>query len=78
MTWKCHSRIPQTNSRHREEEVENKNSNITSRIQQKSSNQLCLPPRDDCNTRMETKFCTTKQGPNIKLQQTMGATINKE
>ena len=40
------------------------------------SNHLSLPQRDDCKTRNDTKYCTTKQEPNKQIQkkQTIAAT----
>ena len=34
--------------------------------------------QDDCKTRKDSKYRITKQRPNIKPLQTMGATINTE
>ena len=42
------------------------------------SNQLSLPQRDDCKTRNDTMYCTTKQGQITKHPQTIVATMNNE
>ena len=47
---KYHNRTLQTNSWHHEEEPQHINSNKTSRLQLKQSNQLSLPSQDDCKT----------------------------
>ena len=36
--------------------------------------QPALIQRDDCKTRKDTKYCRTKQGPNIEPRQTMETT----
>ena len=61
-----------------EEETPHNNSHMTSRRQLNLSNQHSFPHRDDCKTKKDTKYCTTKQGPYIKPQQKRGATINNE
>ena len=71
-----HNGTLQTNPRHDEEEAKNKNRNMTFRTPQKSSNQPSLPKRGDCKTGKDTELCITKQGPNTKPTQTMGATIS--
>ena len=63
---------------HREEETQSIKSHMTPKAF--LSNHLSLPRRDDCKTRNDTKYYTTKQGPNTKkhTQKTIGATINNE
>ena len=53
-----HNHKLQTNPWHREEESHNNHE--TPGRQTKQSNQLSLPHRDDCKTRMDTKQRTTK------------------
>ena len=58
MIRKYHSHKLQTNTWHREEEPDNNHE--TPGRQTKQSNQLCLPHRDTCKNRMDTKLLTTK------------------
>ena len=58
MIRKYHKHKPQTTLLHSEEEPLNHHETPGSQIKQ--SNQLSLPHEDDCNTRMDTKPCTTK------------------
>ena len=58
MIRKYHNHKPQTTLWHREEEPLNHHE--TPGRQFKQSNQLSLPHQDDCNTRTDTKQCTTK------------------
>ena len=39
------------------------------------SNHHSHPQRDDYKNRNDTKYYTTKQGPNTKIKQTIGTTI---
>ena len=74
MARKYHNHTLQTNPLHREEETHSTNSPMT--LNAFLSNlYLSLPHRIDCKTRNDTKYCTTKQGPNTKIKQTIGATI---
>ena len=82
ISWKIVSEhdqeIPQSqtadNPVHRKEEPLNHHETPGRQIEQ--SNQLSLPHKDDCNTRMDIKLRTTKQE---QLQTPpMGATINKK
>ena len=59
----------QTYPWHHEEDTQNSNSHMTARRHLKLSNQLSLPLQDDRKTKKDT---------NLKLPQTMGATINNE
>ena len=68
-----HNQTLQTNPLHHEEENHSTNSPLT--LKAILSNHISLPQRDDCKTRNDTKYCTTKQGPNTKIKQTIGATI---
>ena len=77
MARKYHIHTLQTNLLHREEETHSTNSPMTLKaIFKQPSLSLSLPQRDDCKTRNETKFCTTKTRTKYKKTQTIGATIN--
>ena len=58
MTRKYHNHKLQKTPWHREEEPHN--THETPGRQTKQSNKLSLPHQDDCNTRMDIKFRTTK------------------
>ena len=58
MIRKYHYHKPQTTPWHREEETLNHHE--TPGRQTKQSSQLTLPHQDDCNTRMDIKYRTTK------------------
>ena len=58
MIRKYHNHKPQTTPWHREEERLNHHETPGGQIKQ--SNQFSLPHQDDCNTRMDTKYSTTK------------------
>ena len=75
MARKYHNHTLQTNPLHREEETHSTNSPMP--LKQFLSNHLSLslPQRDDCKTRNDAKYYTTKQGPNTKIKQTIGATM---
>ena len=69
MARKYHNHTLQTNPLHREEETHSTNSPITLRAFFKQpSLSLSLHQRDDCKHRNDTKYCTTKQGPNTKIR----------
>ena len=80
MARKYHNHTLQTNLLHREEETHSTNSPMTLKAifkQPSLSLSLSLPQRDDCKTRNDTKFCTTKTRTKYKNKtQTIGATIN--
>ena len=69
MTRNCHN---QTNHRHREEEAKNDNSDMTIKVKQ--------PSGKISKQEQDTNYCKTKQGPNTKTTQSMGATktMNKQ
>ena len=67
----------QTNPRYREEEPQNIYSNKASIRQYKQSNNLSIPLQDDCKTRMDTKYCMTKQRQTQNSSQTMESTLNR-
>ena len=67
MVRQYHNHTLQTNPLHREEETHSTNSPITLNTLFKQPS-LSLPQRDDCKTRNDTKYCTTKQGPNAKIK----------
>ena len=52
---------------HDEEEMQSTNSHMTSKGNFKQP-ALSLPQRDDCKTRNDTMYCTTKQGQNTHKQ----------
>ena len=54
----------------------NENSDITFGHNKNNKNKSSLSQGDDCNTRKDTKYCKTKQKPNSKPTQAMGATAN--
>ena len=58
MIRKYHNNKPQTTPCHREEGP--LNHHVTPGRQIKQSNQLFLPHQDDCNTRMDVNYRTTK------------------
>ena len=74
MVRKYHNHKPQTAPWHREQEPLNHHETPGRQIKQ--SNQLSLPLKDDCNTRMDIKKRTT----NIEQLNTptMEVTINKK
>ena len=59
MIKKYHNHKPQTTPWHREEEPLNHHETPGRQIKQ--SNQLSLPHQDDCKTRVDIKYRTTKQ-----------------
>ena len=54
----------QTNPRHGDEELQNKQSQDTKKTNKANLPTLSLPHEDDCKTRKETKQCKTKYGTN--------------
>ena len=74
MIRKYHNKKLQANLWHREEEPHNNHE--TPGRQTKQSNQLSVPHRDYCKTRVDTKYAEQ----NIEQLQnpTMGVTMNKE
>ena len=64
------------NPLHHAEEMQSTNSHMTLKGNFKQPHSL--PQRDDCKTRNDTMYCTTKQGQNTKHPQTIVATINNE
>ena len=66
MARKYHNHTLQTNPLRREEETHNTNSPMT--LKAILSNHLSLSKRDDCKTRNDTKYFTTKHGPNTKIK----------
>ena len=77
MARKYHNYTLPTDALHCEEETQSTNSHMT--FKAILSNHLSLPQCDDCKTRNDTKYCTTKQGPNTKKKlQTVEATTNNE
>ena len=61
---------PHTNPQHREEEINNINSHMTTRTQPKQNNQPHLPQPDDCKTRRDMKYRIKKQEPNTNPHNT--------
>ena len=80
MIRKYHNHKPQTTPWHREEEPLNRHETPGRQIKQ--SNQLSLPPQDDCNTRMDISKNLERTHSYVQLvmEQTqspiMGSTIN--
>ena len=80
MIEKYHNHKPQTTPWHREEEPLNRHETPGRQIKQ--SNQLSLPPQDDCNTRIDISKNLKRSHSYVQLimEQTqspiMGATIN--
>ena len=66
MARKYHNQQLQTNPLHREEETYSTNSPMT--LKAILSKHLSLHHQADCKTRNDTKYCTTKQGPNAKIK----------
>ena len=73
MARKYHNRTLQTNPLLREEETHSTNSPMT--LKAILSSHRSHPQQDDYKIRNDTKYYTTKQGPNTKIKQTIGATI---
>ena len=73
MAGKYHNHTLHTSPLHREEKTHSTNNPMI--LKAVLGNHLSLSQRDDCKTRNGTKYCTTKQGPNIRIKQTIGATI---
>ena len=76
IAWKKsveHGHTLQTNPLLREEETHSTNSPMT--LKAILSSNRSHPQRDDYKIRNDTKYYTTKQGPNTKFKQTKGATI---
>ena len=65
------------NPLHHEEEMQSINRHMTLKGNFKQP-ALSLHQRDDCKTRNDTMYCTTKQGQNTKHPQTIVATMNQQ
>ena len=78
MARKYHNHTLQTDQLHREEETHSINSPMTVKaIFKQPSLSLSLPQRDDCKTKNDTKYCTTKTRAKYENKtQTIGATKN--